>query len=307
MENLLLVVVCLVAGALARRSGRFPEATPVVLSRVVIDVALPALTLVAIRGIDFSQRSFAELAVALLTPWVIFLVALVVLLPLGRALGWPREVVACLLLTAGLSNTSFVGFPLVEALFGKAGLSTAVWVDQGQFLVLASAGVVVAALGRGQGRPRLATMARQLAAFPPFIAFVFALALHGVALPTAVSLVLEKLALLVVPLALLSVGWQLRLDVAALAADGSKLALGLAVRLLIAPAVVALLLLRGLGHSGLGAHVTIAEAAMAPMITGALLAMESGLSPRLASLMVGIGVPLSLLTVPAWAWVSAHW
>jgi predicted permease len=48
--------------------------------------------------------------------------------------------------------------------------------------------------------------------------------------------------------------------------------------------------------------VVVAEAAMAPMITGALLAMEHGLEPRLASAMVGLGVPLSLVTVPLWAW-----
>lgn len=306
MENLLLVVVCLVAGALARRSGRFPDSTPAVLSRTVIDIALPALTLAAIHGIEFADRSTTELVVALATPWVIFLVALAVLLPIGRALGWPRETVACLLLTAGLANTSFVGFPLVEALFGKDALSTAVWVDQGQFLVLASAGVFVAAIGSGSGRPSLTSVARQLATFPPFIAFVLALGLHSVAFPNALTLLLDKLALLVVPLALLSVGWQLRFDRSALSADGGKLALGLAVRLLIAPAVVFLLLSRGLAQSGRAAHVTIAEAAMAPMITGALLAVESGLSPRLASLMVGVGVPLSLVTVPAWVWALSH-
>lgn len=306
MENLLLVVVCLVVGALARRSGRFPEATPTVLTRVVIDVALPALTIVAIRGVDFSTTPSEQLLMALLTPWVVLVVAMLVLIPLGRALGWSREVTACLLLTAGLANTSFVGFPLVEALYGKAGLAMAVWVDQGQFIVLASAGVLIAAYGSGQGRPSLASMTRKLVTFPPFIAFVAALLLHSVAFPKALTLTLEGLAVLVVPLALLSVGFQLRLDMAALAQDGAKTAIGLCVRLLIAPAVVAALLLLWLGQPGRATSVTIAEAAMAPMITGALLAIEAGLSPRLASLMVGLGVPISLMTVPAWAWAIAR-
>jgi predicted permease len=227
------------------------------------------------------------------------------LIPLGRALGWSREVIACLLLTAGLANTSFVGFPLVEALYGKEGLAMAVWVDQGQFLVLASAGVLIAAYGSGQGRPSFADMTKKLLAFPPFIAFVAALLLHSVAFPAALKLTLEVLALLVVPLALLSVGWQLRLDTTALAQDGAKTAIGLGVRLLLAPAVVASLLF-SLGQPGRATSVTIAEAAMAPMITGALLAIESGLSPRLAGLMVGLGVPISLLTVPAWAWAIAR-
>jgi hypothetical protein len=220
----------------------------------------------------------------------------------GRVLGWSRETTTCLLLTAGLANTSFVGFPLVEALWGREGLARAVLVDQGQFLVLSTLGIVAASVGRGEGRPSLASLARKLVAFPPFLAFVLALALRLVELPSFVTSALEKLAALVVPLALFAVGWQLRVDPRGLSEHARPLALGLAVRLVIAPLVVYLVVQRALGVSGLMGDVAVAEAAMAPMITGALLAMESELAPRLATLMVGVGVPLSLLTVPAWAW-----
>ena len=42
------------------------------------------------------------------------------------------------------------------------------------------------------------------------------------------------------------------------------------------------------------------EAAMAPMITGSILAIMYGLNPKLATQMVGIGVPLSFLTLYGW-------
>jgi predicted permease len=45
---------------------------------------------------------------------------------------------------------------------------------------------------------------------------------------------------------------------------------------------------------------------MAPMITAGILAHEYGLDPELGNLMVGIGIPLSLATVPIWAWVLAR-
>jgi predicted permease len=51
------------------------------------------------------------------------------------------------------------------------------------------------------------------------------------------------------------------------------------------------------------ARITILEAAMAPMITGAIVAKENDLDPELCSLMVGIGIPLSLLSVPLLAWL----
>lgn len=37
---------------------------------------------------------------------------------------------------------------------------------------------------------------------------------------------------------------------------------------------------------------------MAPMVTAALLAAEHDLEPELAALILGVGVPISLVTVP---------
>jgi predicted permease len=45
----------------------------------------------------------------------------------------------CLILTAGLGNTSFLGFPIIEALYGQEGMKTAILVDQpGTFVVLST-------------------------------------------------------------------------------------------------------------------------------------------------------------------------
>ena len=49
--------------------------------------------------------------------------------------------------------------------------------------------------------------------------------------------------------------------------------------------------------------VSIMEAAMAPMITGVILASNYGLKPKLANLMVGIGIPLSFVTLAFWHWM----
>jgi predicted permease len=39
---------------------------------------------------------------------------------------------------------------------------------------------------------------------------------------------------------------------------------------------------------------------MAPMISAAIVAMDNDLDPPLATLLVGLGVPLSFLTLPIW-------
>lgn len=42
---------------------------------------------------------------------------------------------------------------------------------------------------------------------------------------------------------------------------------------------------------------------MSPMITAAIVASSYGLKPKLSSMMVGVGIPLSLLTTAIWYYV----
>lgn len=300
VQNLLLVLVCLAAGALLRRAGRLPATTSAVLNRVVIDVALPALVLRTVHDLGVAGARPADLIAPTVAPWIVLAVVSGLLWLATRARGGGRAELACLVLTAAFANTSFVGFPLVEALYGPDGLHTAVIADQSSFLMVASVGTVIAAVGRGGPRPGARAILARVASFPPFVAVLVAIALRPVPLPAIATGALDRLGALVVPLALVSVGFQLRVDRASLRRHGRALALGLGLRLAVAPALVAIAL-RALGVRGLAADVTVVEMGMAPMITSALLAVEADLEAELATLMVGVGVPLSLATVPAWA------
>jgi hypothetical protein len=57
----------------------------------------------------------------------------------------------------------------------------------------------------------------------------------------------------------------------------------------------------GLLHrSGETTRITMFEAAMGPQIGGAIVAIQYGLDPQLVTLMVGIGIALSFITLPVW-------
>jgi predicted permease len=77
-------------------------------------------------------------------------------------------------------------------------------------------------------------------------------------------------------------------------------AVGLAARLLVAPAVVLGLLWAARGEVGLVERVAVAQAAMGPMVTAVVVAAEHDLDPGLGAAMLALGVPLSLVTVPLW-------
>ena len=55
--------------------------------------------------------------------------------------------------------------------------------------------------------------------------------------------------------------------------------------------------------TGLLMDVSIMEAAMAPMITASILASTYGLKPKLSSMMIGFGIPLSFITLAFWFWI----
>ena len=55
-----------------------------------------------------------------------------------------------------------------------------------------------------------------------------------------------------------------------------------------------------LGGNDLTTQVIVLESAMATMITSAVVANEFNLDSEIANLMVGLSIPISLVTVPLW-------
>lgn len=299
MGNIVLMAVCLLAGLLLRKTGRFPKNTPEVLNGYVIYVALPAAALLYLHSIPFD---FSMIMTPLM-PWLLFLLSWVFFILLGRLLQLPRRTVGALILLGGLGNTSFVGLPMIEAYYGHELIGVGILADQlGSFMVLSTLGVLVAS-AYSSGDSSLAGIPRKILLFPPFQAMVLALLLRPFPFPEWLTLVLRKLADTVSPLALVSVGFQLRM----LSLHGLKLRLaaGLGFKLVLAPAVLTLIYVGLLGLHGPAIQVTLFEAAMAPMITAGIIAVDNDLDPPLVTMLLGIGIPLSFITLAIWSMVLA--
>lgn len=295
MANFILLAVCFAAGLLLRRARLIPENAPATLNVVIIYVSLPAVALKHVHALPLSP----ELILPALMPWLVFAGACAMFFFSGKVLGLSRAATGCLILTAGLGNTSFLGLPMIDAFYGKEYLGIGLVCDQaGSFMVLSTLGIVIAATLSGKALSKKAIAGRVLL-FPPFLSVLLALALKPVAYPAWVETLLTNLGVTLSPLALLSVGMALRLS--ALRGNGSKLVLGLGYKMVLAPLVIAALYAGLLAHSSEVIRVTLFEAAMPPMITGGIVAMQYDLEPDLAALLLGIGIPLSFATLPlAW-------
>jgi len=298
MQSIILLFLCLIIGIALQRVRAFPKNTHTVLNQYILWVALPAMALYYLPKIELGLNLLFPASVA----WISFGLAYFFFKFLGKQLGWSKKLIGCLILTGGLGNTSFVGIPVIEALYGKEGLKTLIIVDlPGTFIVLSTLGILVASAYSKEAQST--SFLRKIVFFPPFIAFIIGLlmAVIKIDFPFELSETFKVLAATVSPIALISVGFQLKFH------RNSKhyryLALGLAFQLLLVPAVIFGLFYGVFGKTDLATQVSIIEAAMAPMITGAILASSYGLKPQLSNMMVGFGIPISFITIAFWYWL----
>ncbi|PJZ69901.1 permease [Leptospira perolatii] len=319
MSNLFVIGICFLAGILFGIWGKLPLDSHKSVNAFIISVSLPCLEFVALRKVQLDQNFLVISGM----PWLLFGVSLVFFYILGKKFNWDARTKACLCLSAGLGNTSFLGVPIVELYFGKEGVPTAVVIDQlGTFLVLALPGTYLGTrallLSDSSVKLNIRSIVWKLIKFPPFIAMWIALLSRPFVVPVELDLAITRLGDTLTPLALFSVGFQLPLlgpinskeqNAENLSGEtSSPLFWGLAYKLLLGPIFI-WISFAGIYHfmsrvfsTNFSADqirefkVLVLEAGMAPMITGSLLASEWGLRPRLAISLLGVGIPLSFIS-----------
>jgi malate permease and related proteins len=286
---------CFLLGIILRRSGRLPDNAAVTLNGFVVNISLPALTLAYVHDLDLNSR----LIFPALMPWIMFGLGCAFFWLAGRALGLSPATTGGLMLTGGLANTAFIGLPMIETFYGPEYLGLGILIDQaGSYLVLSTLGILVASIYSAGHAVDAKTVIRGIVLFVPFQAFVLALVLMPFEYPPWLAELLKRLGGTLIPLALVSVGYQLRPS--AVRGKATSLATGLIFKLALGPMLILVLFVGIFGVEGQPMRVTVFEAAMPPMIGASIVAMNHELDPPLLTLMIGVGIPLSFLTLPIW-------
>lgn len=289
MEQFIFIILLLIIGAALRKTDA-PENFPRSLNLFVIYVSLPATVLIQVPKIAFDLSAFA----VVLVPWL--------LLPLSAALaiwlskGYPPGVRAALLLVLPLGNTSFVGIPIIKTLLGEEAIGYVLMYDQfGTFLMLSLYGsVIIARYETGQIHKRL--IVKRLVQFPPFFSLMVALAFGE--MPQIMQSSLHLLSSTLVPVALISIGFSMKMGGEI---NFSLFSKALGVKLILMP-LAALMILSILGVEPLALKTAVLESGMPSMVTAGALAMASGFAPALSSALVGYGLIVSLVTLPILAY-----
>jgi malate permease and related proteins len=259
-----------------------------VLINFCILVAFPALIIQKLYPMKIAVSDLSIVGIAVFSIAFGFFVGFL----LSRFLKLGRASAAVVIMACGLGNTSFVGFPFVEALYGADALGYALLFDQfGSFLFLSVFGSMIAAWGAGRdSSPK--KLAKSVLTFPPFIAILAALALKLFELPSFVLLGADKLAVTLLPLVTIAVG--MKIDVRHIKENINNTAAILTLKM----GVVPLAVLAILPSLGIASKVALIESAMPPMVMVAVFAARYGLNEKLAVSVVALGVFASFAVIP---------
>ena len=302
MSNIILLFLCLFLGFFLRKTKLFPENGHLALTSFVINISLSALSLYYIPKIALNFQVLFPVMV----PWLNIILAVLFFSFLGKKMNWSKSLIGALIMCAGFGNTSFVGIPVIQSLYGESGLKTVMIVDQpGSFVALSTLGITIASFYSGD-KIGITPIIQKILKFPPFIAFVIAVILNifSIAVPVQIDEVFAKLGATTVPLALVSVGSQLRWQ--KLDHDSKPLFWGLLFKLILFPAFIFTLYFLILKQRGEMIEISFLESAMGPMVTAAIIASAHRLEPKFCNLILGVGIPLSFLTLTLWYLVMKY-
>lgn len=290
MENFILILLAIGIGYGLNRLRIFSEDAATILNKFVIFISLPAMVLLQIPKLTLSM----DIMIPVIIAWIVMTLTAILTLLASKVLHFSKDVTGALMLVAVLTNSSFLGIPIINAYLGDEALPFILVYDQiGTFLALSTYGIFVAAYYSNKSEINIQIMAVKIFTFPPFVSLVIALFFIGTPFPDVISKVLATLANTIVPIALVAVGLQLQLKLPS--HEIKPFGIALFIKLIIAP-MIALSIVKIAGWTNLAASVSVMEAGMAPMVTAGAMASLSGLAPRLSSAIVGYGILISFFT-----------
>lgn len=297
MINFIIIFIFLALGIFAKKLINNHQIATDHLNSLVINIIIP--TVILLNAPDLLADN--SLLPLIYSPWVILIFSVFIILALAKVFAWNQSTTAALLLMGTLGNTSFLGFPMVEALLNRDALQYAVVYDQiGNFLALAIFGTTIIAIyGDNKSSPKINDIALRIIRFPPFIFLVVTITLKALELDPKsfepLTRALTPITFLLTPVTMFIIGLNFSIKI-----DNhhkSAFICGLTIKLIAAPFMM-FLWARNLTDNTLMLQTLTLEAGMPPMVTAAALAMSANLERKLCASMVAIGLLASFISLP---------
>jgi predicted permease len=262
----------------------------------LLNVALPAL---ALRYVPEIEWGFGTIIPAI-SPIIVWIGANLFIGIYAKKARIDRATKTALIVSCGLGNTAFLGFPMISAFFGEENIQYAIVFDQMTFILFSTMAVslVLKTLSGGKISPFF--IVKKIFLFPTFLATITALIVSPFLDYSIINPFLEKILATLSPLALFSIGMQMKFG--NWHSELRNIIVSLSYKLLLAPLII-FAIVKFSGLDGMTGNITVFEAAMPAHISASLLASQYELNPQLCNLIVGVGIIVSFVSSAIWWWV----
>lgn len=283
----------MLAGIIFKSSKTLPADAHKGINTWLIYLALPSISFKYLPHIEWST----DLIIPVIAPLIVWLCGWVYaeIYTKKAKLSAPEK--GAFKLATGLSNTSFLGFPLVMAYFSDADIATAVICDQANFFLLSTVGITTAVRSAGKADMSTTAIIKKVILFPPLIGCISALTLPHYFDLTFIYPLFDKIAATIGPLALFSIGLQLQLK--GWKEEIKSIPVALLYKLILAPGIIILIALAFNLHGRI-VQITVFEMAMPSLISAGVVANDYKLNPKFTTLTISIGILISFLTTAIW-------
>lgn len=299
-EQILVLFLILVVGYISRRVNIIDDRMTKGLSNMLLKLALPALIIDSLQQ-SFSRALLKQSGQILIISLFVYAASCLLAFFFTKLVKAPSSQIGVLRFAILFSNVGFMGYPVVQAVFGREALFYAAVYNLPFNLLVFTLGILVINLGSDNGRKihwRMFVNPALISVLIGFILFVF-----SIRLPGAVATTVKDVGALTTPLSMIMIGALLsNSDPRQVFGNWRVYAVSL-VRLLIIPLGV-WAVLRVFVSQPIMVGVPTIIAAMPVAANTAILAEEYDANPQLASQVVFISTLLSIVTIPLLAYFT---
>jgi len=294
MYHVLLIMLILIGlGVVLQLLKIFPQGTASLLNKFVLYISFPCLVFRSLQPaqIESSYWKIPPLAFSIIT--ITFLLSY----SWGKySLKLSPSSSTSFAMGAAFGNTAFLGYPFVIALLGEKALPPAIFFDQmGNFLVVYTVGVAFCVYSKYH-KFALSSF-KEILKLPPFLAFILALLLNGMPIPSVFMDTINRLAETTVPVIMIAIGLSLSLKQVSRRLVPILYATG--IKLVLLP-IIFLLLTRFIHFELVTRQVMVIQSATPTLMSSYALASLYSLDTELCSSIIFITTILSFVSFPLW-------
>jgi len=263
------------------------------LGTIVLYITLPAYVFDAIYS--FHRKLPSDMIKVPFLGFAGILVILVLAYAIGRLMRLERPMLGGFIIASGFGNTGFLGYPVVQAAFGKgAALVTAALYDEvAMAMPLYTLGAIIAASFAGSKVD--SAQLRKVLTIPSLWAIPAALILRPVRIPVPVVDAIQYLALGTIPLAMMTLG--LSISTKSLKGIVTPVLVASGLKLVVLP-VVTHYLVSAFGVCGLIHKATVLESGMPTAVMCGVVATKFGKSGIFVAGIIFVSTLLSIASIP---------